>query len=186
MPSLFARVKRSNLDTHTLEVSNLAKKPLRTASGQANSVRDKTWSESLAVGSEDFVEKVKTLLKTKATNREVTEMGDKHALREQSARYNSDFGAKNTGLRLNNRHFWDDLYVKSMSYPGPIRRWLQNNFLCSCRNLALNCQKCEELLHMRRVKFRRMPLFVINNEILNPVNIVLNSSFAIPSNNHVF
>jgi putative transposase len=72
-----------------------------------NSVRDKTWSESLAVGSEDFVEKVQTLLNTKATNREITEMADKHALREQSARYHSDFGAKNTGLRLNNRHFWD-------------------------------------------------------------------------------
>ncbi len=61
------------------------------------------------MGSEDFVEKVKTLFNTKATNREVTEKADKHALREQSARYNSDFGAKNTGLRLNNREFWDDL-----------------------------------------------------------------------------
>jgi hypothetical protein len=42
-------------------------------------------------------------------DREVTEMAGKHALREQSARYNRDFCAKNTGLRLNNRHFWDDL-----------------------------------------------------------------------------
>jgi hypothetical protein len=74
-----------------------------------NSVRDKTGLESLAVGSEDIVEKVQTLLNTKATNKEVTEMADKHALREQSVRYNSDFGAKNTGLRLNNGHFWDDL-----------------------------------------------------------------------------
>jgi hypothetical protein len=68
-------------------------------------VQDKTWSESLAVGSEDFVEKVQTLLNTKATNREVTEMAGKHALREQSARYNSDFGTKDTDLRLNNRLF---------------------------------------------------------------------------------
>jgi putative transposase len=48
-----------------------------------NSVRDKTWSESLAVGSEDFLDKVKTLLNPRATNREVTEMAGKHALREQ-------------------------------------------------------------------------------------------------------
>jgi hypothetical protein len=41
-----------------------------------------TWSESLTVGSEDFVEKVKTSLNTEATNREVTEMADKHALGE--------------------------------------------------------------------------------------------------------
>jgi putative transposase len=74
-----------------------------------NSVRDNTWSESLVVGSEYFLEKVKTFLNTKATNREVTEMADKHALREQSVRYNSDFGAKNTSLRLNNSNFWSDL-----------------------------------------------------------------------------
>jgi len=70
-----------------------------------NSVRDETWSEIVTVGSEDFVEKVQTLLNTKATNKEVTEMSDKHALREQSARYNSDYGAKNTSLMLNNSHF---------------------------------------------------------------------------------
>jgi hypothetical protein len=52
---------------------------------------------------------VPVLLFAKATNRELTEIADKHALREQSARYNSDFGAKNYGLRLNNKHFWDDL-----------------------------------------------------------------------------
>ena len=49
------------------------------------------------MGSEDFVEKVKTLPNIKATNREVTEMANKHALREQSAHYNSDFDANNTG-----------------------------------------------------------------------------------------
>ena len=48
------------------------------------------------------------LLFAKATNREVTEKADKHALREQSARYNSHFGAKNTGLGLNNGGFWVD------------------------------------------------------------------------------
>jgi hypothetical protein len=29
-------------------------------------------------------------------------------------------------------------------------------------------------------------LFVVNNEILDPVNISPNSSFAIPPNNHMF
>ena len=74
-----------------------------------NSMRDKAWSESLAVGSEGFVEKVQTLPGTRATNRKVTEMVDKHALGEQSARYNIVSSAKNTGLRLDNRLFWDDL-----------------------------------------------------------------------------
>jgi putative transposase len=74
-----------------------------------DSMRDKVWSESLAVGSEDFVEKVQTLLGTKATNRKVTIMTDRHALREQSASYNIVSGAENTDLRLDNRLLWDDL-----------------------------------------------------------------------------
>jgi hypothetical protein len=74
-----------------------------------NSMRDKAWSESLAVGSERFVEKIQTLLDTKATNRKVTEMADKHALREQSASYNIASSTENTSLRLDNRFLWDDL-----------------------------------------------------------------------------
>jgi putative transposase len=74
-----------------------------------NSMRDKVWSASLAVGSEGFVENIQTLLGTKANNRKIKELVAKHALREQSASYNIVFSAENTGLRLNNRHFWDYL-----------------------------------------------------------------------------
>jgi hypothetical protein len=59
-----------------------------------NSMRDKTWSESLAEGSEGFVEQVRTLLGTKAAIRKVTEMVDKHALGEQSVHYNIDSDAR--------------------------------------------------------------------------------------------
>jgi len=76
-----------------------------------NSVRDKTWTESLAVGSEVFAEKVQTLLGAKATNRKVATIGDKHALREQAARYNIDSGAENVGLSLDNRLLWDDILM---------------------------------------------------------------------------
>ena len=74
-----------------------------------NSARDKVWTESLAVGSEAFVAKVQTLLGTRATNRKVVAIGDKHALREQSARYNIVSGAENIDLSLDNRLLWDDL-----------------------------------------------------------------------------
>ncbi len=84
-----------------------------------NGMRDKAWSESLAVGSEDFVTNMQTFLGTKATNRKVTEIADKHALREQSAPYNTVLGTENSDLTLDNRLFWDDLYLESMSYPGP-------------------------------------------------------------------
>ena len=72
-------------------------------------MRDKAWSESLAVGSQGFVEKVQTLLGTKAANRKVTEMVDKHALREQSVRYNIISDTENIGLSSDNRLLWGDL-----------------------------------------------------------------------------
>jgi hypothetical protein len=74
-----------------------------------NSARDKAWTESLAVGREAFVEKVPTLLGAKATNRKVAAIGDKHALREQSARYNIVSGDENIGLSLDNRLLLDGL-----------------------------------------------------------------------------
>ena len=74
-----------------------------------SSMRDKAWSESLAVGSQGFVEKVQTLLGTKAANRKVTEMVDKHALREQSVRYNIISDTENIGLSSDNRLLWGDL-----------------------------------------------------------------------------
>jgi putative transposase len=74
-----------------------------------NSMRDKACSESLTVGNEDFVENIQTLLGTKPTNRKVTELVIKHALREQSASYNIVFSAENTSFRLDSRLLWDDL-----------------------------------------------------------------------------
>jgi putative transposase len=73
-----------------------------------NSMRDKAWSESLAVGRQGFVENVQALLGTKTTNREITKIVGKHALREQSALYDSGLGAENVDLRLDNS-FLNDL-----------------------------------------------------------------------------
>ncbi len=42
-------------------------------------------------------------------NRKVTVLADKHALREESARYKLVSGAENIGLKLDNRLFGDDL-----------------------------------------------------------------------------
>jgi len=74
-----------------------------------DNTRDKIWTESLAVGSVTFVEKVQTLLGAKANNRQVAVIGDKYALREESARYNSFFGGENSGLRADNEYFWGEL-----------------------------------------------------------------------------
>ncbi len=49
------------------------------------------------------------ILSKKVTNRKVTEMVGKHALREHSARYRLVLDAENNCLRLDNRLLWDDL-----------------------------------------------------------------------------
>ena len=70
-----------------------------------NRKRDKAYPQSLAVGSESFVDKLQALPGTRATNWKVAQMGGKHVLREQSARYNIISGAESTGLKLDNRLF---------------------------------------------------------------------------------
>jgi hypothetical protein len=84
-----------------------------------NSMQDKTWSESLAAGSEGFVVQVRTLLGTKSANRKVTEIVDKHALGEQSVHYNIDSGTENTGLRFNVRVGADDLLIQFFTLDCP-------------------------------------------------------------------
>ena len=72
-----------------------------------NSTRDIAWTESLAVGSEIFVDEVQALLGSKARNRKVTVSGEKHILRETAARYNANFDTENSGLNKHNRLLWD-------------------------------------------------------------------------------
>ncbi|MFT4636668.1 MAG: hypothetical protein ACI9OI_002471 [Chitinophagales bacterium] len=51
----------------------------------------------------------------KALIRKAAEMVGKHALDEQSARYNTVSGAENSGLSLRNRCFLEDLLIESIS-----------------------------------------------------------------------
>ncbi|HEV8724008.1 MAG TPA: hypothetical protein VGW77_25615 [Candidatus Binatia bacterium] len=46
--------------------------------------RDGGWSEAISVGGLAFVEKVKNELGVKAMHRDLTQAGEKYALREQS------------------------------------------------------------------------------------------------------
>ena len=61
--------------------------------------RDACWSEAIAVGSYDFVEKIKQELGAKAAHRDVKESGGVHALREHQSAYASDFDTENDTLR---------------------------------------------------------------------------------------
>jgi putative transposase len=70
--------------------------------------REGQWSEAIAVGNLNFVEKVKSELGFKAMHREVIEGGCTYVLREQSEAYGSDFTGKNKVLSSENTRFWNE------------------------------------------------------------------------------
>ena len=65
-------------------------------------VREDRWSDSVAVGSEAYVEKVKRELDSRARNRDISEAGGTLALREPRLPYRPHFGGKNDRLRREN------------------------------------------------------------------------------------
>lgn len=68
--------------------------------------RDARWSEAIAVGSYDFVEKIKRELGSKAAHRDVKEAGGEHTLREQRGVYADDFDTEKDMLRRENIVPW--------------------------------------------------------------------------------
>ena len=64
-----------------------------------NYVRESKWSQSIAVGSKNFVEGIKEKLGIRAKGRKVGELGGSYHLREAQVPYNSDFSPKNSYLR---------------------------------------------------------------------------------------
>ena len=76
-----------------------------------NRVRDAKWSESLAVGSEGFVERTKEQLGIRAKGREVRGMEGQFELREPEATYHSHFEVKKADIGSENTYFWNDYPV---------------------------------------------------------------------------
>ena len=72
--------------------------------------RDERWSQSLAVGSQAYLDKIKAALGARATHRQIEEAGGIHALREPAASYTRQFEGKNSPSRLNNTHYWSDSF----------------------------------------------------------------------------
>jgi REP element-mobilizing transposase RayT len=71
-------------------------------------VRDDRWSESVAVGSLAFVEKVQSDLGMTAAHREFEAMGEAYALREPSDAYGRNFGGETGLLRPENTISWKE------------------------------------------------------------------------------
>ena len=71
--------------------------------------RDDHWSESIAVGSLAFIDKVKSELGVRAAYRDVVETNGTYALREPAEVYGLSFAAENEALSSQNTFFWNEI-----------------------------------------------------------------------------
>jgi putative transposase len=69
--------------------------------------RDERWSESIAVGSEQFVENVKTELGVTVRHRKISAQDQTYTLREPRRSYSILFEGDSEALSQNNTHLWD-------------------------------------------------------------------------------
>jgi len=70
--------------------------------------RDLQWTESIAVGSRQFVKATKEKLGFKAKRREVIGGDGSYQLKESPAPYKGNLAPENEALRLQNEYFWED------------------------------------------------------------------------------
>lgn len=71
--------------------------------------RDEHWSKSLAVGSEDFVNRIQSALGIRARHREVVQQDGGHTLREARAYYGGHFECQKRRFLAENVVFLDEL-----------------------------------------------------------------------------
>jgi putative transposase len=69
--------------------------------------REARWTESIAVGSEAFVERTKAELGIRASGREVSGEEGVYELRERGIPYNVNFAGKNADLKPKNTYSWN-------------------------------------------------------------------------------
>jgi putative transposase len=72
-----------------------------------NLSRNQKWSQSIAVGGQNFIEIVKEMLGIRAKGRKVVEYGAGYHLREAQVSYMSDFTFENAGLKPQNTYVWN-------------------------------------------------------------------------------
>ncbi len=72
-------------------------------------MRDASWTESIAVGSESFLERVNAALGLKALHRTVIERDDKLVIQEARVPYTALFNGKMGDISMENTIKWDVL-----------------------------------------------------------------------------
>ena len=72
--------------------------------------REGKWTESIAVGSDRFIDKVSEELGVRAAGRSAVENADGYELREGGSSYRANFDIKNDPLSVKNTYFWKVIY----------------------------------------------------------------------------
>jgi len=72
-----------------------------------NNLREDRWTRSIAVGSELFIENIKSLMGVMALGRKNVEAGESFQLREERTSYIDSFGAQKNDIGLENRYVWE-------------------------------------------------------------------------------
>jgi putative transposase len=76
--------------------------------------REERWSQSIAVGSKEFVERVKGELGIRAKGREVRETKGQFELREPGASYRGHFRPEKSDIGVENTYSWNDFLDDSV------------------------------------------------------------------------
>jgi putative transposase len=75
--------------------------------GNGEKARHDEWTDSIAVGSRPFVERVKALLGFRAKGRDIVEGGEGYQVREGQAAYDALFGAEKGDIGPQNAYLWN-------------------------------------------------------------------------------
>jgi len=76
-------------------------------------VREEKWTESIAVGSEEFAKRIKEGLGVRAKGREIFANGDGFHLREREPGYRDHSCLENNDIGLENEYFWNVFPARS-------------------------------------------------------------------------
>jgi len=72
-------------------------------------IHDDQWTKSIAVGSNGFIDRIKSLMDARAIGRKIIEMGGSYQLREPGASYMVHLGTKQNNIGPENTCFWYDI-----------------------------------------------------------------------------
>ena len=89
------------------EVKNYHRRWVDDFLSNGENIRDDKWTNSIAVGTKSFVEKVKSLMGVLAIGRKSVEAGESYQLREPGVLYRANFGGKKGDIGLENTYFWN-------------------------------------------------------------------------------